>query len=170
MDKGGGDSHNSFDGDYNTTVIADTDKLALHPLEKPPGDTHTGTFADVQLRRFEIKQGFIIIRRDSHEITHLGIRNDDGTMIFTIHNVTDRKRGAPALFDGIDTTTRGTDKNQIMNCGNKLTNPTLVFNGIFVVHGDEILDPLRIEVLLQSQFTPVSDTQGIPVQSGRRIG
>lgn len=127
MDKGGGDSHNPFDGDYDTTVIADTDKLALHPLEKPPGDTHTGTLADVQLRRFEIKQGFIIIRRDSHEITHLGIRNDDGTMIFTIHNVTDRKRGAPALFDGIDTTTRGTDKNQIMNCGNKLTNPTLVF-------------------------------------------
>ena len=52
-----------------------------------------------------------------------------------------------------------------MNCGNKLTNPTLVFNGIFVVHGDEILDPLRIEVLLQSQFTPVSDTQGIPVHN-----
>ena len=121
MDKSGGDSHDSFNGDYDTTVIADTDKLALHPLEKPPGDTHTGTLADVQLGRFEIKQGFIIIRRDRHEITHLRIRNDDGTMVFTVHNVTDRKRGALALFDGIDTTTRGTDKNQIMNCGNKVT-------------------------------------------------
>ena len=119
MNKSGGDSHDSFNGDYDTTVIADTDKLALHPLEKPSGDTHTGTLADVQLRRFEIKQGFIIIRRDCHEITHLRIRNDDGTMVFTVHNVTDRKRGALALFDGIEWV--------IVSLG---------ANGAFAKHGD----------------------------------
>lgn len=112
-DEGGGYRHDALDRHYHTTVVTNTDELALDALEHPTGDADTGALGKIQFRRVEINQRLFVVTRHSNEIAHLVVGDDDWATGLTVQDVTDRNRKLGIIVDVGQLTTGDTDDTRL---------------------------------------------------------
>lgn len=163
MDKRGGNGHDAFNGDYHTTVVTNTDKLAFDPCKDATGDADTSTFANGQLGRLKVEYGLIVITGNGHETAHLRVGDDNRAMAFAVHDIADRKQNAARLLDGINPATGSTDKDQVVNGRDQLSHAPAGLHDVLVAHWNKILYILGIEIFLQGKLATIGNTQGIPM-------
>lgn len=146
MDEGGGDSHDAFDVDHYPTVATDADELADNTFEDAAGDAYTLTLDKLKFGRLNVENGFFVGTGDKDEAAHLGIGDNNGGVVGTVHDVADGDAHAGLVFEGIDAGTGGMDEDQVVDGRDELAQATAVFLHIFVVHRDETLDVLSIQI------------------------
>lgn len=146
MDEGGGDGHDAFYVDHYPTVAADADELADNTLEDAASDAYTLTLDEVELGRLDVENGFIVGPGNQDEAAHLFIGNDNGGVLGTVHDVADGDAHAGLVLQGIDAGTGGMNEDQVVDGGDKLAQATAVLLHIFIVHRDEALDVLGIQI------------------------